>query len=365
MIGFGVGEPDFDTPAHILEATQRALVDGHTRYTSVRGIAPLREAICEDSAARRGGVRHGPQEVVVSVGAKHSLFNLCFALLGPGDEALVPTPCWVSYPEQCELAGATAVLVETRAEDGFKLTPQQLTNALSPRTRAMFLCSPCNPTGSAYSADELAGLAEVARAHDFWIIVDEIYATLVYGDFAQRSILEVAPDLRERIIIVDGVSKRFAMTGFRIGWMLAPAAVASACEVIQSQTTTSAATMCQYAALAALRGPMEPVEQMRRSFERRRTLAVSGLNALPGVRCRMPEGAFYAFFDVSSFIGREVSGRQIDDDVQLAELLLDEAHCALVPGSAFFGPGHLRMSYATGEEQIERGIARMREVLSR
>jgi aspartate aminotransferase len=364
VFGFGVGEPDFATPPHVIEATQRALAKGATRYTTVRGVTALREAICRDSARRRGGVEHAPSEVVVSVGAKHSLFNLCFALLGPGDEVIVPTPCWVSYPEQCQLAGANAVLVETQAHEGFKLTPAVLTAAITPRTRALMLCTPCNPTGAAYSVEELRALAQVAREHRFWIIVDEIYAALVYGGFEQRSLLEIAPDLRDRIIIVDGVSKRFAMTGFRIGWMLGPREVAAACDLLQSQTTTSPPAMTQEAAIAALDGPQEPVEHMRRAFETRRNLVVEGLNAMEGVHCRMPEGAFYAFFDVREQLGRTLLGRRVDDDVQLAELLLEEAHCALVPGSAFFAPGYLRMSYAASEADLREGLARIARVFN-
>ena len=364
VLPFGVGEPDFATPSHVLEAAKQALDGGATRYTSVRGILPLREAICRDSAILRGGTTHHPDEVVVSVGAKHTLFNLCFALLGPGDEALVPTPCWVSYPEQCALAGATPVLVETREEDGFRLTPARLEAAITERTRALFLCSPNNPTGAAYTRAELEGLAEVARKHRFWIVVDEIYGSLVYQGFRQHSLVEVAPDLRDRVIVVDGVSKRFAMTGFRIGWMLGPKHVAAACDLIQSQTTTSPTAVAQHAAMAALTGPRSPVEAMREAFERRRELAVSGLNAIPGLRCRNPEGAFYAFFDVSAYLGRTLGGRAIVDDVALAEYLLEEAHCAFVAGSAFLAPGYLRMSYAASEAQIREGLSRLARALA-
>jgi aspartate aminotransferase len=364
VLGFGVGEPDFATPAHIVEAARSALSSGATRYTSVRGIATLRSAVCRDSARRRGGVQHREDEVVVSVGAKQSLFNLCFALLGPGDEAIVPTPCWVSYPEQCALAGATPVLVETTAEQGYKLTPAALERAITPRTRALFLCSPSNPTGAAYGAEELAALAEVLRRHALWVIIDEIYGSLVYDGFVQRSLLEVAPDLRERIVVVDGVSKRFAMTGFRIGWLLAPRHVAAACEVVQGQTTTSAATPMQHAALAALEGPLDAVETMRRAFEQRRAKVVAGLNAIEGVSCRLPEGAFYAFFDVRAHLGRTLFGRHVTDDVVLAELLLEHAHCALVPGSAFFAPGHLRMSYAASDADLDEGLARLTKALA-
>jgi aspartate aminotransferase len=365
ILGFGVGEPDFDTPLHIVEAAQRALANGATRYTSVRGIEALRVAICDDSATRRGGVVHRPEEVLVSVGAKHSLFNLCFALLEAGDEALIPAPCWVSYPEQCALAGATPVIVPTRQEEGFKLTPEALRSALTPRTKALFLCTPSNPTGSAYSAQDLTALAEVLRNHHCYVVVDEIYGTLVYGGFAQHSLLDVAPDLRDRIIVVDGVSKRFAMTGFRIGWMLGPKAIVDACEVIQSQTTSSPASVSQHAALAALRGDQAPVETMRAAFERRRALVVAGINAIPGLSCREPEGAFYAFFDVATYLGRTLGGTHIADDNALAEYLLEHAQAAFVPGSAFCAPGHLRMSFAASEEDITLGIAHLAAALSR
>jgi aspartate aminotransferase len=363
LLPFGVGEPDFDTPVHIIEAAKRALDGGATRYTSVRGISALREAICRDSSDRRGGIEHAPADVVVSVGAKHSLFNVCMALLGPGDEAIVPTPCWVSYPDQCRLSGATPVLVETLLEAGFKLTPERLRGAVTERTRALFLCTPNNPTGSAYSAAELAALAEVCRAHAFWIVVDEIYATLVYEGFQQHSLLQVAPDLRERIVVVDGVSKRFAMTGFRIGWMLGSRALAAACDTLQGQTTTSPAAVAQHAALAALTGPQEPCEAMLRAFAARRRIVVDGLNALPGVSCRPPEGAFYAFFDVRAQLGRTLRGRLIADDTALADFLLEETRCAFVPGSAFFAPGYLRMSYAASESQLLEGLSRLRSVL--
>jgi aspartate aminotransferase len=358
ILPFGVGEPDFATPRHIIEAAHQALAEGKTRYTSVRGISALREAICADSAGRRGGVVHRPSEVVVSVGAKHTLFNLCFALLGPGDQAIIPAPCWVSYPDQCRLAGAEPVIVETRPEHGFKLTAEELRAALTPRTRALFLCTPNNPTGAAYTRAELCELAEVLRGHDAWIVVDEIYAGLVYEGFAQHSLLEVAPDLRDRLIIVDGVSKRFAMTGFRIGWGLMPEAVANACDALQGQMTTSATTIAQYAALAALTGPTGEVAAMRAAFERRRRIVLDGLSRL-GLPCRPPEGAFYAFIDVRAQLGRTLFGRVISDDTALAELLLEELRCAFVPGSAFLTPGYLRMSYAASEAQIREGLARL------
>jgi aspartate aminotransferase len=360
VLGFGVGEPDFPTPPHIVDAMDVATRGGATRYTSVRGIVPLRRAIARDSAARRGGIVHDESEIVVSVGAKHSLFNLCFALLGPGDEAIVPTPCWVSYPEQAQLAGASAVLIETEREHGYKLTPSLLRAAITERTRVLFLCSPCNPTGAAYSEAELAALADVLRPHPIWIVVDEIYSALVYHGFRQRSLLEVAPDLRDRIVIVDGVSKRFAMTGFRIGWLLAPRALAAACDVIQGQTTTNPSTPAQHAAIAALEGPQDVVETMRQAFERRRDLVLAEVERMPGIACTPPDGAFYAFLDVRAQLGRSFAGRRVDDDVALAELLLESTRVALVPGSAFCAPGHLRLSYAASEPDLREGLARLK-----
>jgi len=227
----------------------------------------------------------------------------------------------------------------------------------------LFLCTPNNPTGAAYTANELAELAAVLRQHDTWIVVDEIYASLVYGGFDQRSLLEVAPDLRDRLIIVDGVSKRFAMTGFRIGWALMPEAVAAACDALQSQTTTNVTTPSQYAALAALTGPEQPVEEMRAAFEQRRALVLEGLAAL-GLSCRPPEGAFYAFFDVRAHLGRTLFGRVVTEDSQLADLLLEEIRCAFIPGSAFLTPGYLRMSFALGESQIREGLSRLARALA-
>ncbi|MBW2547680.1 MAG: pyridoxal phosphate-dependent aminotransferase, partial [Deltaproteobacteria bacterium] len=274
VLSFSVGEPDFDTPVHIREAAKKAIDSGATRYTAARGIPELREAICEASAKRRVGVTYEPSQVVVSVGAKHTLFNLALALYDEGDEVLIPAPYWVSYPEQVRLAGANPVIVQTTEEQGFRMTPEALRAAITPKTKALILCSPSNPTGSAYTGEQLRALADVAAEHNFWIIVDEIYGQLVYGGFEQKSIAEVAPDLKDRIIIVDGVSKTFAMTGWRIGWMLGPEYVTKACEKIQGQATTNPSSVAQHAAIAALQGPWEPMEEMRQAFEARRSIIV-------------------------------------------------------------------------------------------
>lgn len=365
VLSFSVGEPDFDTPVHIRDAAKKAIDEGATRYTAARGIVELREAICKVSAERRGGVAHKPSGVVVSVGAKHTLFNLALALYDEGDEILIPAPYWVSYPEQVRLAGANPVILDTTEEQGFRVTPDELRAAITPKTKALLLCSPSNPTGAAYSADDLEALADVARSHDFWIIVDEIYGQLVYEGFEQKSILEVAPDLRDRIIIVDGVSKTFAMTGWRIGWMLAPDYVAAACDKIQGQATTNPPGVAQYAAIAALEGPWGPMEEMRRAFEERRAIIVDGLNAIPGMSCRLPEGAFYAFTSVKGLIGRRVGDHVLETDLDVAGYLLEEARCAVVPGTAFGSPGYVRISYAASNEMIREGLSRMGEAVAK
>lgn len=365
VLAFGVGEPDFDTPAHVRQAAVKALDLGVGHYTRVRGIAPLLDAIADESARRRGGNRHSPEEIVVSVGAKHTLYNLAMVLLDPGDEVIVPAPHWVSYPSQVTLAGATPVTVQTREEDGFRLTRESLEGAITDRTKALILCSPSNPTGSAYSPDELGAIVEVARNHEgLWVITDEIYGELVYDGFEQKSLLEVAPDLRERLIIVDGVSKTYAMTGWRIGWMLGNADVAKAVEKLQGQSTTNPTALAQHAAIAALRGDKAPIAQMHAAFAKRRELIVDGLNAIEGVSCRRPEGAFYAFPNVRDLIGKKTDDGVIEDDVAFATWLLDAARCALVPGTAFGAPGFLRMSYATSEENIREGLRRIGEAVT-
>ncbi len=365
VLSFSVGEPDFDTPAHIRDAAKQAIDRGATRYTAARGIIELRNAICQTSAARRGGVSHEPADVVVSIGAKHTLFNLALALYDEKDEVLIPAPYWVSYPEQVRLAGATPVIVQTTEAEGFRMTPDALRAAITSKTKALLLCSPSNPTGAAYSGEQLRELADVAAQHNFWIIVDEIYGQLVYGGFEQKSILEVAPELRDRIIIVDGVSKTFAMTGWRIGWMLGPEHVAKACDKIQGQATTNPAAVAQHAALAALEGPWAPMEAMRKAFEERRGIIIEGLNAIDGISCRLPEGAFYAFASVQGLIGRRAGDQTLETDIDIAGYLLEEARCAVVPGTAFGAPGFVRISYAASNDVIREGLKRIGEAVAK
>jgi aspartate aminotransferase len=359
VLSFSVGEPDFEPPAHVLDAARAALDTGCSKYTAARGIPELREAICAVSARRRGGQAHTPDEVVVSVGAKHTLFNLALALYDEGDEVVIPAPYWVSYPEQVNLVGAKPVIVHTTVGEGYRASNEKLAAAITNRTRALILCSPSNPTGAAYDADQLAGIADLAREHDFWIVTDEIYGELVYGDFRQRSILEVAPDLRDRVVIVDGVAKTYAMTGWRIGWMLGPAHVAKACDKIQSQSTTNPTAIAQHAAIAALTGPQNIVAEKRREFEVRRDRIVAGLNEIDGIACATPDGAFYAFADVSGLVGRRAGDTVLEDDLALARYLLEEARVAAVPGTAFGAPGHLRISYAASIEAIDEGLRRI------
>jgi aspartate aminotransferase len=360
---FSVGEPDFDTPAHVRDAAKAALDAGATHYTAVSGTPELRSAICA-ATERYRGFRPSPSEVVVSCGVKHVLFNLALALYQPGDEVIIPTPAWVSYPEQVRLVGATPILLPTTEEDGFRLRPAALEAALSPRTKAIILCSPSNPTGAAYGEREIAALLDVLRRHDCWIIVDEIYADLTYDGFKHVSVGVLAEDLRDRLIVVDGVSKTFAMTGWRIGWSITPASLAKALDVVQSQSTTNAAAVAQAAAVAALNGPRDEVYAMRAAFARRRALMVEGLRGTPGVRCRMPEGAFYAFADVRGLFGIPWRGEPLASDESVAEWLLEEAHVATVPGTPFGAPGYLRFSYACSEEDIEEGIAAIRNAVA-
>lgn len=360
---FTLGEPDFDTPPHVCEAAKRALDRGETRYTAVPGSPELRSAICA-ATERDRGFRPAPNHVVVGCGAKHVLWNLAHVLYEPGDEVVIPAPYWVSYPEHARAMGATPVIVETRAEDGYRLRPEALAAALSPRTKAFVLNSPSNPTGAAYAAEDLAPLAEVLRRHECWIIVDEIYSELAYDGFEPASLGALAEDLRDRLAIVSGVSKTHAMTGFRIGWSITPPDLAAALELVQGQSTTNACSVSQAAAVAALTGPRDELHAMRAAFARRRALMVEGLNALPGVRCRMPEGAFYAFADVRGLLGRSHAGKPLVADTDVAMWLLEHVHVACVPGSPFGAPGHLRFSYACSEQDIEDGLAAMRDALT-
>lgn len=360
---FGVGEPDFETPAHILEAAQRALGTS-SHYTAVTGIPELKRAICEATLRDRGW-EASPEAVTVCVGAKHALFNLAMVLCEPGDEVIVPAPYWVSYPEQWRLFGGVPKSVPTSAASGFLMTPEQLEGAITPRTKALILCSPTNPTGAAYSASELQKLAEVLRRYDIYVIVDEIYGDLVYDGFEHVSLAKIAPDLRDRMIVIDGVSKTYAMTGWRIGWAIAPPDVTKAMSKVQGQSTTNPAAVAQHAAVAALTGPREPVLKMREAFARRRKKMVDGLNAIPGIACPLPHGAFYAFPDVTGLYGIRWGDRLLANDQDVALWQLEVCGIAAVAGEPFGGPGHIRFTYACAEDVIDEALGVLSAAVTR
>ncbi len=364
VIGFGAGEPDFDTPAHAVEAAVEALRAGDTRYTPAGGTPELKQAVCA-RIEEDYGFRYAPNEVTVACGAKHILYNLFQVLLDPGDEVIVPAPYWVSYPDQIQLAGGRPVILPTAEEDGFRMRPEALEAALTPRTKALVLNSPSNPTGALYTKADLEALAEVLRGRDVVVVSDDIYHRLVYGGARFTSLLQVAPELRDRTVIVNGVSKTYAMTGWRIGYAAGPAEAIAAMEALQSQSASNPTSFAQKGAVAALSGPQACVEEMRRAFEARRDLIVDTLNRIPGVTCRTPEGAFYVFPNVSGLLGRRWEGREVRSPADLAAYLLDEARIAVVPGEPFGSDHHLRLSYATSEAAIREGLARFAEAAGR
>jgi aspartate aminotransferase len=363
VIGFGAGEPDFDTPDHIKDAAKRALDAGQTKYTEVGGTIALRKAICKEME-KAHGLRFAPDQVLVSCGAKHSLYNLFHALLDPGDEVIVPAPYWVSYPDIVKLAGGTPVVIETRAEDGFLVKPEQLHRAITSRTRAFILCSPSNPTGGAYDERDLNALRPVFEEHGIMVVADDIYRRLAYGDYRFKEIATLSPAMAERTVIVDGFSKTYSMTGWRLGYTVGPRTLIQAMATLQGQSTSNPTSIAQAAAVVALEGPEEPIEEMRREFDRRRQVMVEKLRAIPGVSCYDPRGAFYCFPDLSAYVGRRPKGgEKIDDDVRLCDYLLDVGRVAVVPGSGFGAPGFVRLSYATSMANITKGLDRMAEAL--
>jgi aspartate aminotransferase len=365
VVSFSMGEPDFDTPSHIKEAAKRALDAGATKYTAVEGTPALRKAVAA-WFAKAHGFEVSAREVMVSAGAKQVIHNAFHALLDAGDEVILPAPCWVSYAEIAKLAGATPIPVLARAEDGFVANPDAIARAITPASRMIVLCSPSNPTGAVYGEATLRAIAALAVKHDLWLLTDDIYRSLCYGGARFVQPAAFSPEIRRRTIIVDGVSKSFAMTGWRIGFCLAPAEVIEGMATLQGQSTTNAASVSQAAALAAIEGPLEELEAMRLEFDKRRKFMVAALRAMPGVTCVEPGGAFYAFPDLSAFLGkRSPPGRPIEDDLAMCQYLIEEAKIAVVPGSAFFAPGYVRLSYATTQANIEKGLARMAVALTK
>jgi aspartate aminotransferase len=365
VVSFGAGEPDFDTPTHIKEAAKRALDSGATKYTAVEGTPQIRKAAAA-WLAKAHGFAVSPGEVIVTSGAKQAIFNAFHVLLQEGDEVILPAPYWVSYSEIAKLAGATPVPVVSRPEADFVVDPDAIARAITPRTRVILIVSPCNPTGAVYDEKTLRAIADLAVKHDLWLLTDDIYRTLCYGDARFVQPATFGPQVRERTVIVDGVSKAFAMTGWRIGFALAPPAVIEGMATLQGQSTTNAAAVSQAAAVAAIEGPTDELEAMRREFDKRRRYMVATLRAIPGVKCVEPRGAFYAFPDVSTFVGRKTpQGQRLDSDLALCEYLIEDARVAVVPGSAFYAPGFIRLSYATSQANIEKGLARLGEALGK
>ena len=353
IVSLSVGEPDFPVFPHVARAIEDALRKGYTKYTTSSGIAELREAI-SDWMHAEVGQRYAVAQIICTAGAKQALYNACQALLDEGDEAVIPNPYWVSYPDIVRLAGATPVDMVTRAEDAWHPHPDTLARAITPRTKVVMLGSPSNPTGAVWSKEAMQGMARVLEKHPrISILSDDIYHRLVYGGVRACNILEVAPQLRDRTVLINGCSKAYAMTGLRLGWACGPQEIVSAMNKVQDSSTSNPNSLTQYAAVAALRGPQEGLEAMRAQFERRRDLMVELLRAIPRVRCARPEGAYYVFCDVSEYLGR------VPDDVKLSQVLLEEHGVAVVPGSAFGQPGYLRLSFATSDEQIRAGVDRM------
>lgn len=364
VISFGAGEPDFDTPERIKEAAREALRRGQTKYTEVGGIPELRAAVCT-KLRRDNGLEYDPAEVLVSVGAKHTLFNMAVALLDPGDEVLLPTPCWVSYPEQVRLVGAVPVPVPTDETTGFDLDPDRLRAAVTARTKVIVINSPNNPTGAVFSREALAAVGRLAVERGLWVVSDECYEALTF-EGRHVSIAALDPEVKARTLVVNTCSKAYAMTGWRIGYAAGPRELIRAMTDVQSQVTSNPSSIAQWAAVEALTGPQDEVAKMAAEFDRRRRLIVEGLNAIPGIRCVMPRGAFYAFANVAGLLGRiDPSGRRLDGSTAVAEFFLEHARVAVVPGLDFGSDRHVRLSYATSPALIAEGLARMREAVTR
>ena len=362
VIGFGAGEPDFDTPEHIRNAAVAAIKEGFTRYTPAGGIPELKEAICE-KFQRDNNLTYSKEQIVVSNGAKHSLANIFMAILDAGDEVIIPTPYWVSYPELVKLADGIPVCIEGEQKDGYMLTAALFNKHLSPRTRAIIVNSPGNPTGLLYTQEELFAIAAFAIKNDLWIISDEIYEKLIYDDAKHISIASLSEEIKKRTIIVNGVSKAYAMTGWRIGYTASEPDLAAAMSRIQSHATSNPNSIAQKATLAALRGSQECVEEMRRVFAERRAYALGRINKMSYLSCGTPEGAFYLFVNAGKACGLSFRGTTITDTDHLAALLLDHYQVAVVPGRGFGAPEYIRLSYATSRENIKTGLDRLEAFL--
>lgn len=360
VIVLGAGEPDFPTPDHVIEAANRAARDGQTTYTPLAGTPALRAAIC-GKFHRENGLDYAPAEVMATAGAKQAIFNAFMATLNAGDEVIIPAPFWTTYSAMVDICGGTAVALPCPGETGFKLTPDQLEEAITGRTRWLMLNSPSNPTGAAYDRAELQALVAVLERHPHvWLLSDEIYEHITYDGFVATSPATLSPDLRRRCLIVNGVSKAYSMTGWRLGYAAGPSELISAMTVVQSQSTSNPCSIAQAAAIAALEGPQDLLATRRDSFRARRNMLVGAINAIPGLDCRMPEGAFYAFADCGGLLGaRTPQGKVLHTDRDFCSFLLETAHVAVVPGSAFGVAPYFRLSYATGMQELEEAMQRL------
>ena len=364
VINLSMGEPDFHTPNNIKEAGKTGIDENHTRYTINSGTVELRTAI-QAKLKRENHLEYKLNEIIVSNGAKQSCYNAILATVNPGDEVIIPAPYWVSYPAMVNLAQGKAIIIDTDESNGFRITPQQLNKAITPKTKMLILCNPSNPTGSAYNKKQLEELAEVAEAADFYILADEIYEKVVYDDFIFFSFAQAAPKLRNRIILVNGISKSYAMTGWRIGYTAANEAVIEGMNKIQSHSTSHASSISQVAAIEALTGPQYVINEMFIEFRKRREFLHNELTSIKGVSCYKPEGAFYLFPNISAYLKKHSEILKIESSFDFAMHLLYEAHIAVVPGNAFGAEGYIRMSYATSMENLKEAVIRLKKALAK
>jgi len=365
VIGFGAGEPDFPTPAHVVEAAVEACRDPRNhRYTPAGGLPELKEAIAAKTL-RDSALEVLPGQVLITNGGKHAVYNTFEALLNPGDEVLLPAPYWTTYPEPIALAGGTSVVLPTDVSSGFRVSVDQLEAARTPNTKALVFVSPSNPTGAVYTPDEVRAIGEWALQHGVWVITDEIYEHLTFGDNVFSSMPALVPELADTCVILNGVAKTYAMTGWRVGWMIGPADLIKAATNLQSHSTSNVANVSQRAALAAVAGSLECVDEMRVAFTRRARLIHGLLNAIDGVECMEPQGAFYAFPSFEGLLGRSFGGVTPTTSAELCEVILDQAKVALVPGEAFAAPGYVRISFAVSDDDITEGIGRIADLVNR
>ena len=363
VVSFGAGEPDFATPDYIVAAAVEAAAQPASHhYTAVGGLQPLREAVVAKTA-RDSGLEITPAQVLITNGGKQAIANAFLTLLDPGDEVIVPAPYWVTFPEAIALAGGVPVPIGTTVADGFRATVEQLEEVLTPRTKAILFVSPSNPTGAIYSRDEVEAIGRFAVERGLWVVTDEMYEHFVYGDRQAPSMPVVVPELAERCVVINAVSKAYAMTGWRVGWMIAPPDVSAAATNLQSHTTSNVSNVSQAAALAAVTGSLDFTETMRDAFDARRRRMHETLSAIPGVTCLEPEGAFYAFPSFEGVLGQDINGKRPETTLDLAEVLLEEAAVAIVPGEAFGAPGYARLSYALGDDELVEGLTRLADAL--